>query len=99
MAEDRAGLKIGPYNHKLRSQLARHLLILRNWQEALAAADAVLELSPGDFTARVIRARCLAELGKGAEAKGVLDALQKDFPAQTKEIDDLRRNLGSLLPR
>lgn len=99
VAEDRSGLKVAPYNRKLRTQLALHLAMLRNWQEALAAADAAAELAGGDFSAQMIRVRCLAELGKGAEAKAVLDTLQKDFPARAKEIDELRRGLAALLPK
>jgi len=99
VAEDRAGLKIGPYNYKLRTQLALHLLLLRNWQEALTAANGVLEVAPADFGAQIVRVRCLAELGKAGEAKAVLDAMQRDFPTRAKEIDELRRTLANLLPK
>jgi len=99
VAEDRAGLKIAPYNYKLRAQLATHLEMLGSWHEGLAAAEAVLELSAGNFPAQLIRARCLAELGRGADAKAVLDSLQKSFPARSGEIEDLRRRLANRLPK
>jgi hypothetical protein len=99
VAEDRAGLKIAPYNYKLRVQLATHLEMLRSWQEALAAAAAVLELSPANFSAQLIHAHCLAELGRGGDAKVHLDSLLKTFPARAKEIEDLRRKLANLLPK
>jgi serine/threonine protein kinase/Tfp pilus assembly protein PilF len=99
VAEDRAGLKIGPYNHKLRGQLALHLYLSRNLQEAMTAVKSVLEVAPSDFQAHVIRVRCLAETGKGGEAKTALDALQKDFPTRSREVDELRRTLASILPK
>jgi tetratricopeptide (TPR) repeat protein len=98
VTEDRAGLKLAPYNHKLSMQLALHLSLLRNWREALTAADAVLEVSPRDFAAQSVRVRCLAELGQGAEAKTLLDSLPADYPARAKEIDELRRSLAGKLP-
>jgi tetratricopeptide (TPR) repeat protein len=98
VTEDRAGLKLAPYSHKLRMQLALHLSLLRNWREALTAADAVLEVSPRDFAAQSVRVRCLAELGQGAEARTLLDSLPADYPARAKEIDELRRSLAGKLP-
>jgi tetratricopeptide (TPR) repeat protein len=99
LADDRAGLKVGPYNVKLRSQLALHFLLARQWQEALTAADAVLELAPRDFTALTVRVRALAVLGRGDEAKTLLDQLAKDYPARAKEIDVVRRDVADRLPK
>ena len=98
-AEDQAGLKIAPFNRKLRMQKAVHLQARRDWAGAMKAADAVLEVSANDYAAQTIRARSLAELGRGADAKALLDALQKDFPVRSKEIDDLRRTLAGRLPK
>lgn len=99
IAEDRAGLKIAPYNRKLRGHLASHLHMARKWSEALAAADSALEVSPGDFFAPLIRVQCLAELGRGAEAKSLLERLGKDFPTRAKEIEEMRRGLAGRLPK
>ena len=61
-------------------------------------ADAMLELSPPEFAGHVVRVHCLAELGRGAEAKALLDRLLKDFPSRAKEVEELRRSLAGLLP-
>jgi tetratricopeptide (TPR) repeat protein len=92
-AEDRAGLRLAPYHVTLRNQLVRHLLPLGNWQETLEAVQGLLEVAPGEFGAQLVRVRCLAGLGKGVEAKAALEALQKDFPAQAKEIEEARKGL------
>jgi tetratricopeptide (TPR) repeat protein len=91
--EDRLGLKVAPYNRKLRIQLASHLDELRNWPETHAAAQAALEVAPGDFRMQMISARCLGHLGRAPEATALLDRLLKDYPGRRKEIEDLRRTL------
>jgi serine/threonine protein kinase/Flp pilus assembly protein TadD len=93
VAEDLGGLKIAPYNRQLRAHLAVHQLYARNFKEALAAADAALEVAPGDFTAQLTRARALNGLGRNEEAIALLNKLQKDFPARVKEIEAARREL------
>jgi tetratricopeptide (TPR) repeat protein/predicted Ser/Thr protein kinase len=98
VAEDRAGLKLVPYNHDLHWQLVDHLTRLRHWQEALAATDALLELFPDHFAGHTARIHCLVELGRGGEAKTRLDSLEKDFPDRTAAIDKLRRALAGRLP-
>jgi serine/threonine protein kinase/Flp pilus assembly protein TadD len=97
VVEDRAGLKVAPYQQRLRTQLAVHLAHLQNWSESLTAADAALELSPNDYTALVIRTRCLAELGRSADARSLLNRLQKDFPSRAKDVETLRRSLAEKL--
>ena len=79
LTEDQAGLKIAPFHRKLRFQKADHLAARRDWAGALKAADAVLEVSTNDFAAQTIRVRCLAELGRGAEAKGATKRLAERF--------------------
>jgi tetratricopeptide (TPR) repeat protein len=99
IARDRAGLKIAPYSAKLRTQLAAHLCMSRQWQDALKAAESALEASPNDYAARGFHVRCLVELGRGADAKAALDRLTKDFPARSKDIDDFRQNFAGRLPK
>jgi tetratricopeptide (TPR) repeat protein len=78
-AEDRAGLKFAPYNRKLLFQLALHLHRAKQWRDALTAADAALAVFPGEYAAQIIRAHCLAEVGRGAEdSEGFSDALERD---------------------
>jgi tetratricopeptide (TPR) repeat protein len=98
VAEDRAGLKVAPYHRLLRTYLANHLGMLRNWPECLIAVDAALELSPVDFDLRALHVRCLAELGRAADTKMAFDALQRDFPNQADKIEQLRRILAARLP-
>jgi tetratricopeptide (TPR) repeat protein len=99
IVEDRAGLAVAPYNVKLRVQLATHQALSRNWAEALRADDAVLELVPLHFPMRKLRVRCLAELGRGEEAKSLLDQLQQENPGRVKEIEELRSELAAKLPK
>ncbi|MBL8799652.1 MAG: protein kinase [Planctomycetia bacterium] len=93
VTEDLAGLKVAPYNRVLRSQLALHQLLARRWNEALAAADAALELTPNDFSPQLTRARALAALGRTDDAVAQFNKLQKDYPTRAKEIDAARKEL------
>src|SRR5262249_19766637 len=92
--DDRAGLKVAPYSLRLRAQLTLHLQLARRWKEALTAADSVIQVASNHFDAHCTRVRCLAELGRGDEAKAALERVQRDFPARSSEIETLRRSLG-----
>ncbi|MCY3021034.1 MAG: hypothetical protein NTW87_18625, partial [Planctomycetota bacterium] len=65
------------------------------YEEALAATDAVLELSPRDFSVRVLRLECLALLGRKAAALEYLAVLEKEHPEQAAQLAALRRALGA----
>ncbi len=97
MQDIRNGLKVAPFNSKLRLQLVNNLYRMKNWSETLPAADAALEVAPNDFNAQTARTHALAELGRAADARTALDKMQKDFPNRAKEIDTLRRALAEKL--
>lgn len=52
-------------------------IIKRRYQDAVADADAILEITPGDENAAILKARSLALLGKPDEAFGILDGARK----------------------
>jgi hypothetical protein len=72
--------------------------MLRNWQECLVATDAALEVSRRDFDLHALQVRCLAELGRTADAHVVFQAVERDFPKDADKIERLRRTLAAHLP-
>ena len=66
------------------------LMAQRRWQDVIAACDAVVELSPGETTARSRRAWALYNLGRFAESEEDYRALVIAWPTNV----DLRAGLG-----
>ncbi len=63
-----------PDNLPLRRQLAERLHAGERFDEALAHAEVISELAPGDGPALLLVARCLFEIGRYAEAGARYDA-------------------------
>jgi len=96
--EARAGLKLGPYNYKLRAGLAAALFAQRQWAELLPAADAVLELAPRDIAVRSMRLNALLGLKRLDDAAAELERAEKDFPDRVKDFAPFHRALETLRP-
>jgi predicted Zn-dependent protease len=66
-----------------------------NFTEALAAADRMLEGSPGNFDGQLLKGQALMILNRDAEAAGMLNQLRKDHPerANDKDVLDLETKL------
>jgi len=69
-----------PYQEQFFGQLAQIEFQLKQWQAALEAAEAGLDLDPEDVTCTNLRAMALVKLGKNIEAQGALDTALKRAP-------------------
>jgi tetratricopeptide (TPR) repeat protein len=72
--------KLAPGSPMILGYLANVYLQLDSYDSALTAADDILISTPGEPGARIVRARALSGLGRGAEARQELNRLAADRP-------------------
>lgn len=94
---DRAA-KLNPYSAAVRATQARLLIDQNRLAPALAKIDEALGLYPSNLEYRMIKIGLLVRLGRDAEARDLLESIERDrLPMYSEDraaLDDMRLKLG-----
>jgi len=101
LADMRRALELDPQNATLWHSLSMVDAKFGRLSEALAKLDRALEVDPDLVQARIDRSKYLGNRGRVEEALRDLEHAEAcaPSPGQLQELRDLRRSLGSRVPR